>query len=61
MSEYGKLQKVTLQFENITISLEGKDALAWKSMADSQAVLAHVHGYKYDKLNWKEESQDGTD
>lgn len=61
MSEYGKIQKVTLEFENKIIYLEGEDAVAWKSLADSQSVFAHVHGIKHNPLNWKEISKDGTD
>lgn len=52
MVNYGKITKVTLEFEFATLILDGEDAKKWKSMADSQSVLARVHGIEFESLNW---------
>lgn len=50
--EYGKIKSVTLEFENAVISLNGPGAEEWQKMVNGQAVLAHVHGAKYEQLPW---------
>jgi hypothetical protein len=37
-----------------SIYLEGKDAVKWKHIVDSDAVFNHVHGRKCPALNWQE-------
>lgn len=49
----GAIKKVTIEYEAGTYTVEGEDAVTWKSMVDGQATLAHVHGAKYLNLNWK--------
>jgi hypothetical protein len=50
----GNILKVTLEFENSIITLEGEEAEKWKKMVDSNDVLAHVHGAKHPPLEWTE-------
>jgi len=50
--ELGTIQKVTLEYENGFLTVEGEDAVKWKALADGQASLAYVHGAKYAAPNW---------
>jgi len=45
--------RVTLEFDDEILILENQDAQAWKGIVDSQAMLAHVHGAKYNYPAWK--------
>jgi len=61
MPEYGKIQKVTLEFENVILTVEGENAVMWKTFADGQAALAYVHGSRPTAPNWTvTEKDNGT-
>ena len=53
--ENGKIMKVTIKYENVIYSVEGKEAEKWKQIVHSQAVLDFAHGgfSGASELKWK--------
>ena len=47
-----KLLRVTMEFEDRTQVLEGKQAEMWLEAVNNQAMISHVHGLKFPKFDW---------
>jgi len=48
-----EVKKVTIEFEDRTISVEGAEATKWQHACDSQATLSIAHGQPFPVLKWK--------
>ena len=58
----GKLIKVTMEYENGSYYIKGKEVCEkWISAANSTAVLSHVHGFKtgFEGIEWKKVRRTG--
>ncbi len=47
------IHKITIEFEDRIISMEGEDAKRWLQIVNSQSTMAHIHGMKCPELPWK--------
>ena len=48
-----RLLRVTLEYDDEILMVEGPDAELWESGVAAQAVMSEVHGGGFPKLNWK--------
>lgn len=58
MDEYGKIKKITFEYENGTKSLYGEDAELWKYLIENMTMFCEMHNnnpFNDTKLNWKTE------
>ena len=52
-----KLLKVTLEFDDKTMTIEGNEALRWEEMCNSLSILAQAHGmnpFDESPIKWRE-------
>lgn len=45
-NDYGQIKRIIFEYENMTLTYEGEEAVKAKSWIDSNAAMAYVHGLK---------------
>ena len=55
MDEYGKVKKITIEYENESKSLYVEDAELWQYLIENMTMFCEMHNnnpFKNAKLNW---------
>ena len=55
MDEYGKVKKITIEYENESKSLYGEDAELWQNLIENITMFCEMHNNNpltNAKLNW---------
>lgn len=48
-----KILKVTIEFDDKTIWIEGEEAEKWQKGTNSQGVMSAIHGMPFPEIDWK--------
>lgn len=60
MDEYGKIKKITIEYENEIKFLYGEDAELWQYLIENMTMFCEMHNnnpFKNTNLNWKTEKK----